>query len=89
MNKIEELFEKLKKAPQDKEGAFKISTWVLIVNEIIKIKVALQEFESIKNHVGEINRNIKNIPNVDEIAKEVKSSLQIDLLKEDPKKVLF
>ena len=61
---INGLVDALEKAPQDKEGAFRVATWLMVLKEI----------QRISNQVGQTAEVINNqeTPTVEEIKQQVK-----------------
>ena len=82
LNTLEALLKALKAAPQDKEGAFRVRTWAMVVEELVFIKSRLEGATGVLE-------NIK-MPTVEEITQAVKQDIEKDnLSKEDAGPILF
>ena len=81
---IGELIKALAAAPQNKEGAFRVSTWLMVLKEIEKISqqigTASETIESNKNKI----ENTEN-PTLTEITAKIKE----DLANQDATKIIF
>ena len=73
---IEGLLEALKAAPQDKEGAFRVSTWKMVIEEIVRLKKS----------VGDVTQIATNRPSVDDIKKAIEKDIKEDLSSADADK---
>lgn len=67
---LDGLLEALSKAPQDKQGAFTIATWKMIIAEIIKIR----------NKLDEAEKTIQKKPNIniDSLKKDLQKKFEPD-----------
>lgn len=79
----------LENAPQDKEGAFRVATWLMVLKEMQRIAIQLGETETVTNTIKEAVDNTNESPTVEEITQRVKEELQTDLASEDPDVILF
>lgn len=79
---VEELLEALKSAPQDKEGAFRISTWRMVLQTLVDMATEIQDINS---QVGIVTKATQSAPS----AETIKRAIQDDLGKADANKVLF
>ena len=75
------LVEALQKAPPDKEGAFRVATWLMV----------LEEIQTLSNQIGRTVEVINNqdTPTVKQIADQVKEDLRSDLADQDADVILF
>lgn len=80
---LESLIEALKKAPQDKEGAFRVATWLMVVQKIKELADQLGETNNA------LNETKNQTPSVDEIKKQIKEDIQKDMSSEDADVILF
>lgn len=78
---INGLVEALEKAPQDKEGAFRVSTWLMVLKAFQSLK---EQIESNKNQLDSTK-----IPSVEEISSEVQKNLETNLANKDADIILF
>ena len=82
LNSLELLLEALTKAPQDKEGAFRVCTWRMVIEELVNIKRRLE------GATGQIE-DLK-VPSMEEITQAVKEDIEKDNLSEkDAGAILF
>ena len=82
LNTLEMLLEALTNAPQDKEGAFRVCTWKMVIEELVNIKRRLE------GATGTIEN--LDVPTVEEITQAVKADIEKDnLSKEDAGSILF
>lgn len=83
---INELLDALKSAPQDKEGAFRVATWRMVLQEFANMQTKLLELEKAS---GLVEKKIVSIsastPDVESIVSKIKD----DITKADSSKVLF
>ena len=79
INQLDQLLKALSAADQNLEGAFRVRTWKMVIQEIIKLRDTLKE-------TGDI---IKNTPSVEEIKQTVENNIQKNLANEDESKVIF
>ena len=83
---ITELIKALQNAPQEKEGAFRVSTWRMVLEAFEEMRFTIQKLEE---KSGLVERKIVGIsasaPDAESIAKAIKA----DLSKADASKVLF
>lgn len=80
---IEGLIEALKKAPQDKEGAFRVATWLMVLQKIKELSDQLGETNNV------INETKSQTPSVDELKQQIKEDIQRDMSSEDADVILF
>lgn len=87
-NDIDGLVEALRKAPQDKEGAFRVATWLMVLEEIQRISNKIGEAA---NAIAETKDKVDNqkSPTLEEIKAQVKQELQSDLNDQDADTILF
>ena len=74
-----DLLKALSSADQEKEGAFRVRTWKMVIEEIVKFRDQLQETDN----------KVRETPSAEEIREAVKSDIQRNLATEDEGKVLF
>lgn len=74
-----QLLEALTSAPQDKEGAFRVRTWKMVIERLVNIEKALTETTNI----------VKEKPSTQEINDVVENKLKTNLSSEDENKILF
>lgn len=85
---IDGLVEALKNAPQDKEGAFRVATWRMVLEEMQTIKQQLTNTAVVVSETKTAMENTET-PSVEQIKEQVKAELQNDLAGEDPDVILF
>jgi hypothetical protein len=85
---INGLVEALENAPQDKEGAFRVATWLMVLKEIQRISEQLGRTEEVTNTIRTTVEQTET-PTVEDIAKKVREELQTDLSKQDAEVILF
>ena len=78
-NDLEGLLKALESAPQDKEGAFRVSTWKMVIEEIVQLKKS----------VGDVTQIASNRPSVDDIKEAIAKDIKEDLSTADADKFLF
>lgn len=85
---VDGLIDALEKAPQDKEGAFRVATWLMVLKEIQSLKLHVEKTQIV---VSETKNKIdnQNTPTLDEIKSQVKAELQSDLASKDADVILF
>ena len=82
LNSLELLLDALTKAPQDKEGAVRVCTWKMVIEELVNIKRRLEGAEGSLQNVS--------IPSVEEISQAVKQDIEKDnLSQKDAGPILF
>lgn len=85
---INSLVEALKQAPQDKEGAFRVSTWLMVLEKMQELSEQIGNTavlaEETKNQIEN-----KTTPTVEEIKNQVKQELQSDIASQDVDTILF
>lgn len=79
---VTELLIALKAAPQDKEGAFRVGTWKMVLQAISDMQNDIADLES---KLGIVSKATVTAPD----AAAIKKSIQDDLSKADSNKVLF
>ena len=72
LNTLEALAAALAAAPQDKEGAFRVRTWKIVIDELVNIKSRLE------GTAGKIDN--LSVPTVEEITQAVKQDIEKDNL---------
>jgi len=80
---IDGLVEALEKAPQGKEGAFRVATWLMVLTEIQTLKNQLQ------GTVEDIQNVKDSTPSADDIATKVKDDLNSNLADKEADVILF
>jgi hypothetical protein len=85
---IHGLVEALKAAPQDKEGAFRVATWLMVLEQMQALMEQVGHAESL---AAETKSTIENqtTPTVEEIKAQVKAELQSDMNDADADVILF
>ena len=76
---LHQLLEALTNAPQDKEGAFRVRTWKMVIERLV----------ALENAVTETTNIVKEAPSAEEIRAAVERDIQSNLADEDEGKVLF
>lgn len=82
---IEELVMALQSAPQEKEGAFRIATWNMVLSSFLEMQEKITELEAALGIVEKKADATAKTPDIATITKAVKD----DLSKADANKVLF
>ena len=85
---IDGLVEALKKAPQEKEGAFRVATWLMVLEKMQEIVRQVGHAETL---AAETKSTIENssTPTVEEIKAAVKAEIQSDMNDADADVILF
>jgi hypothetical protein len=85
----------LENAPQDKEGAFRVATWLMVLKEMQRIAIQLGETERVTSTIKDAVESAET-PTVQQITETVnaeiqkaKEQLQSDLTDQDPDVILF
>ena len=76
---LETLLAALTKAPQDREGGFRVATWKMVIEEILAIKA----------QVSDTSEAVKNTPSVEQITQTIKQNIQDTINTEDAGTILF
>jgi hypothetical protein len=84
---LDELHILLSKAPQDKEGAFRISTWKLLVERILELSRQIESLKQQPNISETLQKEIGNITKT--VASEVASKMKTELDGSDADAILF
>jgi len=83
---IEGLLEALAAAPQDKEGAFRVSTWKMVIAELVAMKEAIGETAQV---AASAEAAAKERPSIDEIKEAVAGDLKQEIDASDAETILF
>jgi hypothetical protein len=83
---IAELVAALKSAPQDKEGAFRISTWRMVLEEFATMSERIQLMES---GLGVVQKTAESAASKSVDIEGLKKAVKDDLSKADAGKILF
>jgi hypothetical protein len=83
---IEELLKALQSAPQEKEGAFRIGTWKMVLEAFSEMRSDIARLEEALSIVEkDVEEAVSSSPDTDAIKKAIKD----DLSQADANKVLF
>ena len=82
-NDVEGLLTALKKADQSKQGAFRVSTWCMVIQELINLKASIGE-------VGQVaEQAVSQKPNLEKLREELEQNMDNRLSEDDASTVLF
>jgi light-regulated signal transduction histidine kinase (bacteriophytochrome) len=87
-NDINGLVEALRKAPQDKEGAFRVATWLMVLEELQKLSEQIGNTAEMAT-LTKAQIEQQHTPTVEDIKNQVKQELQSDLADQDADVILF
>jgi len=85
-NDVESLYQALLKAPQDKEGAFRVSTWKMVIEEMVRIK---KQLDQTHNLAEEAHLVAADKPSAQQIKEEIEKDLSEKMNAEDADTILF
>ena len=82
------LVEALAKAPQDKEGAFRVSTWLMVLKKIQALQEAIGNTAEVIAKNEDLRKKTSS-PSLQDITNQVKKELESDLANQDATKIIF
>jgi len=82
------LVEALAKAPQDKEGAFRVSTWLMVLKKIQALQEAIGNTAEVIAKNEDLRKKTSS-PSLQDITNQVKKELESDLAKSNATKIIF
>lgn len=80
---VEGLLEALKKAPQNKQGAFRVATWCMVIQELIHLKKSIGETADVAQQA------VDGKPDFAALREEIKNDLNQKLSEDDAETILF
>jgi len=83
---LEGLLKALAKAPQDKQGAFRVATWRMVIEEVLKIKEQVGNTAVV---AARAESAANTLPDINKIRQDIESSLQEKISAEDADTILF
>lgn len=83
---IQELVDALKSAPQEKEGAFRIATWRMVLEEVLKLQTSINALQS---SLGNVSAKVNETASKTVDAETIKKAVKDDISKADAQKILF
>lgn len=83
---IQELVTALQSAPQDKEGAFRVATWKMVLESFANMQNRLNALES---SLGVVQKTAESAAAKTFDAEAIKKAVKDDITKADANKILF
>lgn len=83
---ITELVKALQNAPQEKEGAFRIATWRMVLEAFSEMQ---NDINTLNQKLGIVEQTAKSAVNNTPDAEAIKQAIRDDINKADVNKVLF
>jgi len=85
-NDVDGLLEALKKAPQDKQGAFRVATWCMVIQELINLKQAIGQNSELAQSAAQA---ASERPDIAAIKAEIEKDLDKKMDSGDAETILF
>ena len=85
-NDVQGLLDALAKAPQDKQGAFRVSTWRMVIEELISLKNQIGETAVVAANAEQV---AKQKPDIDALKQEIQKDLNDRISADDADTILF
>lgn len=83
---INELVAALRSAPQDKEGAFRVATWKMVLESFLDMK---EEISVLNQKLGIVEQTAKSAAESQPNTEAIKKAIKDDISKADAQKILF
>jgi hypothetical protein len=83
---IKELLNALQSSPQDKEGAFRIATWRMVLESFTTMQ---EEINSLKQKLGVVEKTAQEASEKQPNTEAIKKAIKDDISKVDAQKILF
>jgi hypothetical protein len=83
---IIELVNALKSAPQDKEGAFRVATWRMVLETIQNMQ---EEINTLNKRLGIVEQTAQAAAESKPNTEAIKQAIKDDISKADAQKILF